>query len=376
MRVGLVGWACRTGLGQLNADLAGLAPWLSAWLVPEHPSLGMAGELLPAGKAVPCAASGDEPRYERFLDAVDAILFVERQYVREGFDLVEGAHARRKLVCAIPMMEFLRDDEPWLSRAELLWAPTRWSRAELRALAARRACLARTSGDPRWRSPWAHRVAGGRLGVDLARFSFHPRERCERFLFVNGRGGYLGRKGADLVARAAALVPEIPLRVRSQVALPELPPHVEVDLRDAPERDALYAGADVLLAPSRWEGFGHTLYEAQACGLPVLTTGAPPMDECGGTRLPVARSALLKARRRLRSHEVAPEALARAMGALHGRPLGAASRAARRRMERQHDLRRTLVALCGALERAWRARPPQRRAGVQVPASLAPSSER
>jgi glycosyltransferase involved in cell wall biosynthesis len=376
MRVGLVGWGCRTGLGQLNADLAALAPWLTAWLVPEHPRLGMASELLPARKALPCAATGDERRYELFLDGVDAILFVERQYVREGFDLVEAAAARGKLVCAIPMLEFLRDDESWLARAGLLWAPTRWSRAELRALAARRACHARASGEARWRSPWERRLAGGRLGVDLARFAFRPRERCERFLFVNGWGGYMARKGADLVARAAALAPEVPLRVRSQVELPELPPHVELELRDAPERDALYAEGDVLVAPSRWEGYGHTLYEAQACGLPVLTTDAPPMDECGGTPLPVARKALLKARRRLLSHEVAPETLASAMRALHGRPLGAESLAARRRMERHHDLRRTLAALGKAIERTWRSGPAPRPAADQPAASHEPSMER
>jgi glycosyltransferase involved in cell wall biosynthesis len=373
LRVGLVGWACRTGVGQLNADLARRADWIRAWLVPEHPRHGIDPALLPAGRARPCAPVGDVARYERFLDDVDAVLFVERQYVLEGFDLAREARARGKVVCAIPMMEFVLDGEPWLSHADLLWAPTRWTRAELAALARRRDALARATGDPRWRSPWAGRIRGGRLGIDVARFPFRLRERAERFLFVNGRGGFLGRKGADVVAGAAALAPEVPLRVLSQVDLPALPAHVEVERGDRPDRAGLYARGDVLLVPSRWEGVGQPLYEGQACGLPVLATGAPPLDESGAMPLPVARVELRKARRRVRSHEVRPEELAAALRRWHGRDVARASRAGRRRIERQHDLRDTLRALGAAIAEARAARPQPRARAAQPVGPAAPS---
>ncbi|MET0824078.1 MAG: glycosyltransferase, partial [Solirubrobacterales bacterium] len=45
------------------------------------------------------------------------------------------------------------------------------------------------------------------------------------------------------------------------------------------EHMALFASADVCLAPSRWEGLGLHLYEAMALGLPVITNDAPPMNE-------------------------------------------------------------------------------------------------
>jgi glycosyltransferase involved in cell wall biosynthesis len=46
--------------------------------------------------------------------------------------------------------------------------------------------------------------------------------------------------------------------------------------------EALYNGATALLYPSRFEGFGWPIIEAQACGCPVICTAAPPMSEIAG----------------------------------------------------------------------------------------------
>ena len=46
--------------------------------------------------------------------------------------------------------------------------------------------------------------------------------------------------------------------------------------------DALYSGAAALLFPSREEGFGWPILEAQACGCPVITTNRAPMTEVAG----------------------------------------------------------------------------------------------
>ncbi len=53
----------------------------------------------------------------------------------------------------------------------------------------------------------------------------------------------------------------------------------------APESElleALYNRAHALLFPSRFEGFGWPIAEAQACGCPVSTSKAPPMSEVAG----------------------------------------------------------------------------------------------
>jgi glycosyltransferase involved in cell wall biosynthesis len=46
--------------------------------------------------------------------------------------------------------------------------------------------------------------------------------------------------------------------------------------------EALYSSAFALLYPSRFEGFGWPILEAQACGCPVLCADREPMSEIGG----------------------------------------------------------------------------------------------
>lgn len=57
---------------------------------------------------------------------------------------------------------------------------------------------------------------------------------------------------------------------------------VEVAGPDNGLLEALYSSAMALLYPSRFEGFGWPIIEAQACGCPVLCADREPMSEVGG----------------------------------------------------------------------------------------------
>ena len=57
---------------------------------------------------------------------------------------------------------------------------------------------------------------------------------------------------------------------------------VEVEGPENELLEALYSSAMVLLYPSRFEGFGWPIIEAQACGCPVICGNREPMSEVGG----------------------------------------------------------------------------------------------
>lgn len=84
---------------------------------------------------------------------------------------------------------------------------------------------------------------------------------------------------AHLVFAGHALTPEL-------LALAEdLGIHDRVlQVPDTPDEllEALYNRAVALLYPSRFEGFGWPIIEAQACGCPVVCSNAPPLPETAG----------------------------------------------------------------------------------------------
>lgn len=57
---------------------------------------------------------------------------------------------------------------------------------------------------------------------------------------------------------------------------------VEVAKPDNDTLEALYSRATALLFPSRFEGFGWPIIEAQACGCPVICSNSGPMPEVAG----------------------------------------------------------------------------------------------
>ena len=57
---------------------------------------------------------------------------------------------------------------------------------------------------------------------------------------------------------------------------------VEIPKPDNDALEALYSRATALLFPSRFEGFGWPIIEAQACGCPVISSNSGPMPEVVG----------------------------------------------------------------------------------------------
>jgi hypothetical protein len=124
--------------------------------------------------------------------------------------------------------------------------------------------------------------------------SFKTKHALERpyFLVVGERRGVEGYKNVELVFRAfrdwegaddyeivciggrAAIEPE--LRAVAPRARARRLSLVDEELRLA------YAGAEALVVPSRYEGFGLPVVEAMACACPVITTPLSSLPEVAG----------------------------------------------------------------------------------------------
>jgi 1,2-diacylglycerol 3-alpha-glucosyltransferase len=105
-------------------------------------------------------------------------------------------------------------------------------------------------------------------------------------------GGFMSKRkpiGPTLKAFRASQDERLRLVIKSQVErggnqvrrAARRDPRIELRTGDLPSAEhlALFASADVCLAPSRWEGLGLHLYEATALGLPIITNDNPPMNE-------------------------------------------------------------------------------------------------
>lgn len=102
-----------------------------------------------------------------------------------------------------------------------------------------------------------------------------------RLLFVGNR---TRRKGFDLLPRIMDLLPHdyVLYYTSGFQGNNDAPPHPQMISIGAPDRAGLvaaYQSCDIVLFPSRLEGFGIVPAEALACGRPVVTTNASALPE-------------------------------------------------------------------------------------------------
>lgn len=323
-RIGLVGWNTQTGLGTQNRDIVTHLP-VDRWFVPGHP-------LLPTERPVPdqqvamTYELSDAAAVRAWLSGLDWLLFAERPYM-DSLPRA-AAHAGVGVAC-IANWEWLQPNLQWLPFVDLMICPTHHCFQLMRDWKERYGYS--------WRAihvPWP---------VDHHRFVFRQREICREFLFVNGFGGgetrrtdgtpaKYQRKGMELILQAAELCSDLKFIIRSLVPVPERIPR---NVRIAPatrDNGHLYEEGDVCVQPSHFEGIGLQLLECQAAGMPLITTGAPPMTEAMPWKtIPVERSEVVEVGGGfISSQRMTPESLVNTLKPLVGTDIREASLAARR----------------------------------------------
>jgi glycosyltransferase involved in cell wall biosynthesis len=163
----------------------------------------------------------------------------------------------------------------------------------------------------------------------------------------------------ELGVRASSVVCSGPLAatiVAEAEAIAARDPRIEILLSDQPRAQhlELFAGCDICLSPSRWEGLGLPLYEATAFGMPVITNDDPPMNEIvrdGLNGLLVASHPDGQAKSGIPARAVDVDDLAAAIERVADPELRERLAAGARRVRRERSWDRTVAGMAGLLER-------------------------
>lgn len=130
------------------------------------------------------------------------------------------------------------------------------------------------------------RLARNPLGVDLSEFPYDPGPPADRAPFRAVFAGTFSRqKGADLMTAALASLPSVTLTHVGSTG--DVPPATLPNVHHHPpvpqaELTRFYRNADVLILPSRQDGFGMVMSQALASGCHVIAsdhTGGPDLAE-------------------------------------------------------------------------------------------------
>jgi glycosyltransferase involved in cell wall biosynthesis len=143
---------------------------------------------------------------------------------------------------------------------------TRREVVELLGVPAERIVVAPPGVDARFRSEGERADLGRPYVLTVA--TLEPRKNLETLLAARLPEGH-----ALAVVGAAGWGPQPVL---------ERPDVVRLGYVDDDELARLYRGAAAFVYPSRFEGFGIPIVEAMACGVPVVASAHPSLDEAAG----------------------------------------------------------------------------------------------
>jgi len=268
--VGCIGYINHSGLGQIISNFRKNLP-LTSQLVIEHPQKGTFYNELP--KDFLYTSASMNPTKEdlfKYLDKCnpDIVLIFETPF---NFDFFKILRERNVRVVLFPMIDSISVSKflPYQEYINLIVNFT-------------------TVGDETYDKVW--KGCGIHLPYPVDVEIFKPIEHGENlFLHNEGFGGAGFRKGTDITFVAFQQLMHnvsrnVSMRVLSQKAESEHSQirnikNVEIISKDLPNVIDTYKSGKVYVAPSRREGLGLPILEAMACGLPVITTNAAPMNE-------------------------------------------------------------------------------------------------
>lgn len=249
LKIGLVGYNCNTGLGELNRQIATYVD-VDRWLVKPHAK----HKTNPPHDDVDTWICPTGVKVDKFVRSVDVVLFCETHYYNQLHAACQRLNKR--MVC-VPMQEWMPPGaKGWPQQVDLFICPNQY-------------CYDLFSHVmPCIKFDWP---------VDTKRFQYKVRDKVKQFLYLHGHGGVQNRKGGPVIKELLRLWPDAPVVVRSQ-AKEDWPAGTKF-LPESPSNADVYSDADVLICPHTVDGLGLEPLEAMSCGMPTIVTDGRPWDE-------------------------------------------------------------------------------------------------
>lgn len=325
MRLALVGWAADSGVGREMTDAARNLPAAAAFVL-HNPSKPTRTDLLGGLEHQLCGAN-PVAGMARFLDSArpDAVLTWETpgswhfpvMWSERGVRWFHVVH-----------WDWLDEGQVRKMSLATLVAPNEMCRRGLRE---RYGLESRLLPVP----------------VDTSRLPFRRRTEARSFVSSYGYGGPGDRRSLPEIYSAWRAMgrgaPRLILKAQRHPGAEggHRPESVSIQVGTAPSPADLWGDADVAVQPSRYEGVGVTMLEAQACGVPVVAVDAEPMNEVApDLRVRVARRERVDIMgRSVESSVPCPESLREVVSGLRGRDVSALSEGARGRAETLYSWR-------------------------------------
>jgi glycosyltransferase involved in cell wall biosynthesis len=205
----------------------------------------------------------DDTSIEQALSGLDVLIVLEGQAVHRR--IVRAAKSRGIKVHSLAFWEWFGPYDPIWNLYDKIICTNRFCLSVIRKFGINNAVLLTLPVDV---ASLPERVISG---------------PAKTFVHNAGRFGADDRKSTLLTVEAFHQVRNQDVRfvVRSQNPLPRRieDPRIRYFIGNLPDYRDLYREGEVFVQPSKAEGIGLSILEAMACGLPVITTDYPPMNE-------------------------------------------------------------------------------------------------
>lgn len=249
-KVGVIGYNVNTGIGCIIQDYKNNLPIDSHYVI-QQPNIGIDMKKID-GK---CVIQGNV-NIDDWLDTIDCLITIESPFID---DLFLKCKKRNIRVIVSVDIDWFTPELLWWKDVDVFVCPNMYTKNQLETYGYKNTVYIPAS-------------------VDTEYFKFQPRKKVETFLFNNGWGGVNARKGSSQVIQVMYGT-NLSIIINSQASISVDGPKIKLRVTNYDKRISLYEDGDLYLAPSKWEGHGIHILEAMACGLPVITTNSPPMNE-------------------------------------------------------------------------------------------------